>query len=730
MVSKRGLPIVLLLFVVGVFGFFKCRGNNDNDSLLLQQKLLSAIAMIIEQRHYSPKKIDDNFSQYVFTKFINTLDGDKSFFLQSDIDSLKIFQNLIDDEIMSRVPMRFFPTSTSVYLKNITEIQNLYPELLSQPFDFNTDEKFQLNGDLRNYPKDAAERRELWRKRLKYEVLDRFVELQDQRDKAKADSIKNKTDAELEQEARTKTRAKWDRYFKRFTKTFKEKDQYALFVNTITQAMDPHTEYFGKQDKREFDEQMSNHFYGIGALLGPDDDYVKIVSVIPGSPAWKSGKIHPNDIITKVGQGNNLPEDIAGFTTTDAVKIIRGNKGTEVRLYIKKALNGQPDTVSLIRDDIVQDESAARSAIIHENGKKIGYIWLPEFYADFQHSDGVRCANDVANEIKKLKQENIDGLIIDLKSNPGGSLFDVVQMVGLFIKSGPVVQVRDRDGSAKPLTDDDNSVLYTGPLTVMVNEFSASASEIFAAAIQDYKRGIVVGSTSTYGKGTVQRQLPLGKEDENGEPEYGSLKLTFEKFYRINGGSTQLRGVVPDIIIPDSWEKLKAREKDNPNALAWDKIEPATYTPWQPAYNTEQVVARSEERIKQNKKFNAITRNTDWFAQNEDREMELNIAKYKAMRKEILDMSAKDDSIMKLKDSLHVSPALADNDKFYRNPDEAKGKRYQEWLKSVRSDIYINETVKVMNDMLGMRNSTAQDKNKQGKNPLPATLQKSNSIKK
>jgi carboxyl-terminal processing protease len=729
MVSKKGLPIVLLFFILGVFGVYKCHGN-DNDSLILQQRLLSAIALLIEQRHYSPKPIDDNFSRFVFTRFIDTLDGDKSFFLQSDVDSLKVFQDLIDDEIMSRIPMRFFPTTTSIYLKRLAEVQKLYPELLSKPFDFTTDEKYQEDGDLRNFPKDEAERRDLWRKRLKYETLERFVELQNQREKAKAtDSIKNKTDAELQQEARARVRAKWDRYFKRFGKTFKETDQYDLFVNTITQAMDPHTEYFGKVDKRVFDEQMSNHFFGIGAQLGQDDDYVKIVAVIPGSPAWKSGKIHVNDLIIKVGQGSNPPEDITGLVTTDAVKLIRGDKGTEVRLYIKKASNGQPDTVSLIRDEIVQDESAARSAIIHEGGKKIGYIFLPEFYADFQHPDGARCANDVANEIKKLKRENIDGLIMDLRWNPGGSLFDVVQMVGLFIKSGPVVQVRDRDGSAKALPDEDSSVLYTGPLTVMVNEFSASASEIFAAAIQDYKRGIIVGA-STYGKGTVQRQQPLGKEDENGDPQYGSLKLTFEKFYRVNGGSTQLRGVEPDIIIPDEFEKFKIREKDNPNALPWDKIDAVSYTPWQPPYNTSQIAARSEERIKQNKKFNAISRNADWLAQNMDKEVDLNIDKYNARQKELRDMSLRDDSTMKSKDSLNVSPAAADHDRFFHNPDEAKGIFYQGWLKNVGRDIYISETVNVMNDMLGIRNNMALE-NQQKRNPLPAaTVHKTNSPKK
>jgi carboxyl-terminal processing protease len=288
---------------------------------------------------------------------------------------------------------------------------------------------------------------------------------------------------------------------------------------------------------------MSGRFFGIGASLRDDDGNIKIATLLTGSPAWKSQQVQVGDIIQKVGQADKEPIDLTGYLVEDAVKLIRGTKGTEVRLTLKKA-DGTVKVVSLIRDEIVQDETFARSAVVNTTQGKIGYIFLPEFYADFDNPQGNRSYIDVAKEVTKLKEQKVDGIIIDLRNNGGGSLYDVVQMAGLFIEEGPIVQVKDREGKAQILRDKDKSVLYDGPLAVMVNELSASASEIFAAAIQDYKRGVIIGSTSTYGKGTVQRNIGLDKslgflQTEN---DLGTIKLTLQKFYRINGGSTQLKG--------------------------------------------------------------------------------------------------------------------------------------------------------------------------------------------
>ncbi len=706
MMRKKGLILVLVVLFGAIFWAFTTKKNED-DRLLKQQQLLSAVGMILEQRHYSPKKIDDAFSQLIFNKYLEDLDPNKYLFLTSDIDSLKKYEFTIDDEIHGS-PIRFFPAAVVIYQQRLKEATVIYKDLLSRPFSFKTDEKVQLDTDKLKYPATEAERNETWRKRLKYLTLERFVDLQNQKEKSAAtDSLRKKTDGDLEKDARDKVLKMMDRTFTRLQKTFNEQEQFNLFVNTITQAMDPHTTYFGPVEKRGFDEDMSGRFYGIGAQLREEDGNIKIVSLITGSPAWKSGKVQVNDIIIKVAQGDAAPVDISGYAVEDAVKLIRGNKGTEVRLTFKKQ-DGTSEVVSLVRDEIVQDETFARSLVVNENGKKIGYISLPEFYADFERPNGARSSADVAKEIIKLKKQNIDGIVLDLRMNGGGSLFEVVQMVGLFIKTGPVVQVKDRDGKPMVLTDDDDSVLYNGPLTVMVNELSASASEIFAAAIQDYKRGIIIGSTSTFGKGTVQKNLPLGKPLDafTGATEYGALKLTFEKFYRINGGSTQLKGVTPDIVIPDTYEYLKFREKDNPASLSWDQIPKAVYTPWASNIDWKQVIANADQSIKNNAAFATIKKNTLWLSENLDKEYNLNLEKYKSQQQLIKNAVRLDDSIVKLKKTMDIKPLPEDNDKYFNNPDKAKGERYQQWLKAIQSDMYINETTKVIMDMIKSKNST------------------------
>jgi carboxyl-terminal processing protease len=383
--------------------------------------------------------------------------------------------------------------------------------------------------------------------------------------------------------------------------------------------MDPHTTFMPPIEKRSFDETMRGSFFGIGASLKEEDGAIKINTLLTGSPAWKSGQVNIGDIIMKVAEGNNEPTDLTGFFVEDAVKLIRGKKGTEVRLTMKKT-DGSIKTISLIRDEIVQDETFARSAIVNSEKGKIGYIYLPEFYADFDNPKGARCSEDVRKEIIKLKEQKVDGIIMDLRNNGGGSLMDVVQMVGLFIEDGPIVQVKDRDGKPQIYRDRDKTVLYEGPLGVMVNEFSASASEIFAAAIQDYNRGVIIGSSTTYGKGTVQRNIgldrALGMVDPNSD--LGTVKLTLQKFYRINGGSTQRRGVSSDIFLPDVFEYSKLREQNNPDALPWDEIQKADYTNWRYSPNLVPIKAASLNRINSSPSFTQIKNSAEWMAKEND----------------------------------------------------------------------------------------------------------------
>ncbi|MFY8005320.1 MAG: carboxy terminal-processing peptidase, partial [Chitinophagaceae bacterium] len=608
------------------------------------------------------------------------------------------FELKIDDEIHGKADMAFLNTVNPIYDKRTSEVIAIYKAILAKPFDFSVKDYYDPSNTKLQAPKTEAERQERWMKRLKLLTLDRYVDLLEQREKSKIDSIANRTDEMLEKEAREKVLKIMDRTYDRIKAKFNDDERFNMFVNVITGLMDPHTDYMAPVDKRAFDEQMSGRFYGIGAQLREEDGGIKIVTLLPGGPAMKSGEFMINDAIIKVGQGNTGEMvDISGYAVDDAVKLIRGNKNTEVRLTIKRN-DGTQKTVKLVRDEIVQDEVFARSIVIEEDNKKIGYISLPEFYADFERPNGARCSEDVAKEILKLKQAKVDGIVMDLRFNGGGSLYEVAQMVGLFIKSGPVVLIKDRSGKNTVLEDKDERVLYDGPLAVMVNETSASASEIFAAAIQDYKRGVVIGSSSTYGKGTVQKTVPFGRPLDyfSGRTEFGAVKLTFQKFYRVNGQSTQLKGIVPDVVLPDPYEYYKIREKDNVSALPWDEVAKVPYTEF---YGYEAAINKARKKIAENPVFKIIENNTKWLAKVTEAPVPLQIEEYKAQQKQQRSTVNQNNELGKLSNDLNVKVLDADYAKFYQNVDKNKGERYQQWMKGVKNDIYVAETVKILTEM-------------------------------
>jgi carboxyl-terminal processing protease len=467
--------------------------------------------------------------------------------------------------------------------------------------------------------------------------------------------------------------------------------------------MDPHTDYFAPVDLRSFNESMKGSFFGIGAQLKEEDGKIKIASIISGMPAWKSGEIKENDEIIKIGQGSAEPVDVTGYSVTDAVKLIRGaEKGSEVRLTIRR-IDGSTKVVSLLRDDINLEDTFAKSVIINSD-HKIGYIYLPEFYADFAKPNGARCAIDVAREIEKLKAENVEGIMLDLRGNGGGSLYDVVQMAGLFIEDGPIVQVKSRDQNPQLLRDRDRSVQYSGPLAVLVDETSASASEIFAAAIQDYKRGVIIGSTSSYGKGTVQRNIPLNPEPENPllqtkkTEDLGTLKLTLQKFYRINGDATQIKGVTPDVVLPDRLEFLKFREKDNPYALQYDEIAKADYKTWNGNENMSAVIAGAKAETATSENFNKIKTSVQWLEQHSDREFSLNLKSYEAEQKELKSVYKSLEEAYKLAKPMDVKNINSDLTDI--NATKEKTDRNKLFVKKVGEDIYIDESVKILNRMI------------------------------
>lgn len=704
MFNKKTLPVLLVILAIGIFAAFQTTGLGNPPTKY--ERILKQVGIMLEQGHYSPKKIDDAFSEEVFSKYLEAIDPEKQLFLKSDIEQLKqLYKDKIDDEIHG-APLQSFHAINNLYGQRLNEYLSAYKELLDKPFDFTANETFVDDKDKLNYPADDKERKELWRKRLKYQVLIRYADLISANGKLPKDKVKS--DANMEKEAREKVLQSTNRIAERLKNKFTEEYRFNDFVNTITSCMDPHTTFFPPIEKRSFDEQMSGRFYGIGASLRQEDGNIKIVTLVTGSPAWKSGQVQIGDIIAKVGQGNEEPQDMSGFDVEDAVKIIRGKKGTEVRLTLRKT-DGTTKVVSLIRDEIVIDETFARSAIVNEGSRKIGYIFLPEFYADWERPNGAKCAEDVAKEIRKLKTENVDGIIMDLRNNGGGSLYDVIQMVGLFIDEGPIVQVKDRDGNPTVLRDKDKGVLYDGPLAVMVNEFSASASEIFAAAIQDYHRGIIIGSTSTYGKGTVQRNIGLdggrgglfAATGDDAASNLGTVKLTLQKFYRINGGSTQLKGVASDIVLPDQFENFKFREKDNPDALKWDEIAKAKYTTWEPGAELDAIKKAETERVKNDNVFSSIKKIADKLAELNDRVYTLNLKKYMEEQKEIKDLVKEMDKLTKTQKPNPVE--LLPEDVTRYDSDQAKKDRQTQWLNNLKDDIYLSETVNVVNNMISQQ---------------------------
>ncbi|MBL0057099.1 MAG: carboxy terminal-processing peptidase [Chitinophagaceae bacterium] len=709
MMSRKFLPVILVLTGAGLFLAFQSQGKFSYDNPKSKYtKVLRNVGLLLEQGHYSPKKIDDDFSKLVLKKFTDELDNDKNIFFLSDLQGFKKFETKIDDEIHGAELESFFFIN-DLYLKRLNETSILYKDILAKPFDFTKEESVVLDEDKLNHPKNEAERKDTWRKRLKYLTLARYVDMQADREKNKdKKDFKVKADSTLEREARDGVRKQIERYFTT-KKTHETVDEnFSTFVNAITWTMDPHTNYFPPIDKRTFDEGMRGSFFGIGAQLKEDDGKIKIASLITGMPAWKSGEIRVDDEILKIGQGNAEPVDVTGYAVNDAVKLIRGaEKGSEVKLYIRR-MDGTEKVITLKRDEIKLEDTFAKSAIINGD-HKIGYIYLPEFYINYEDPNGSKCADDVAKEIQKLKAENVEGIIMDLRGNGGGSLPEVIRMAGLFIEEGPVCIVKGREERPSMLRDKDKNILYSGPLTVMVDEFSASASEIFAAAIQDYKRGIIVGSTSTYGKGTVQRNIPLTPESENPlfsnrkSEDLGYVKLTLQKFYRINGGATQLKGVTPDIILPDRNEYLKFMEKDNTSALPWDEISKAEYKPWTSTVSNEAIVKTAYDQLSRNTTFSNIKTNVSWLQNYSTKEYSLNIVKYKEEQKKLKETFKQLDELYKLGKEMNISNIPADTVNI--NAAKERVEKNNKWLKALSNDIYVNETVKVISNMINQGNT-------------------------
>ena len=672
-------------------------------TIIVQSDKEEAIDQILMQSlntvHYSPQTIDNNFSEKVYKLYLQRLDYNKKFLIQSDVEELKKFEKLVDDDI-NNARFEFFDKSFEIINKRVEEAKTYYTEILSKPFDFSGDETIQLDAEKINYAKDKAALKEEWRKSLKYQTLARMVEMMESQEKAKekSDTVKLKSKTELEADARKKILKSNDDYFKRL-KEFDRDDRIAIYFNAIAGVYDPHTEFFAPKDKANFDIGMTGQLEGIGAQLQEKDGYIKVSSIVPGSASYKQGQLKGGDIILKVGQGDAEPVDLTDMKLDDVVLLVRGKKGTEVRLTVKKP-DASVMVISIIRDIVVLEDTYAQSVIL-KGKKNIGYIKLPSFYADFSGKTNRSCSKDIRKELEKLKAENVDGIILDLRYNGGGSLPDVVDMAGLFIDKGPVCQVKQKSAAAQVLEDRDAGIVYDGPLTVMVNSNSASASEIMAAAMQDYNRALIVGtSPSSFGKGTVQRFFNL---DDYLPPAYanikplGEVKITTQKFYRINGGTTQLKGVIPDVILPDPYYLLDQGEKEQDYPMAWDEIAPAKYSTLKQAYSVSQIKTNSAERVKNNPGFAILNDAAKRLKKQKDNTVvSLNFDKYVAEQKAYKEEAKKMDSLDKEIEGVEIVALKADA---FPESDTVKVNKNKDWYKALRKDIYLNETVSIMNEM-------------------------------
>jgi carboxyl-terminal processing protease len=693
---KRNYKIILLVTALSaiLWSFIPSQKKEDPEK---DKLLLELLTFVLEKGHYSPIEMNDDFSKKVYAKYLDNIDPTKRFFIQSDIDEFQKYETSIDDMIKNK-DLTFFNLTNDRLLRRMKEARDIYEDVLSKPFDFNQKETINVDYEKMPFSKNKSDLKDRWRKQLKLQALSSITDKQklEEDKKEKEPNAAVKSFDEIEADVRKNSLKSLNEYFDFIEDELDRNDWFAIYLNSIVERFDPHTFYFSPDDKEKFDVSMSGTFQGIGARLQKKESGVEVSELISGGPAWKGKELEAGDLILKVAQGKEEPLDIAGMRLDDVVKKIKGPKGTEVRLTVKK-VDGTIKVISIIRDEVETEETFAKSSIVEKDGKRFGIIYLPKFYISFENKQNRDAFKDVAAEVEKLKAQNIDGLVMDLRDNGGGSLETVVKMVGLFIPEGPVVQVKAPGRNPEILPDPDKRVQYDGPLVVMINNFSASASEIFAAAIQDYNRGIVVGSKHSYGKGTVQNVIDLNQFIRgNSYGDLGALKTTIQKFYRINGGSTQREGVRSDIVFPDRFSYLDMGERDEESAMPWDKIAPAKYQPLNA--NFENVIANSKKRITSNPTFNLIDENAKWIFERKDENVfSLNLIDFKK------EMDASDAKAKKFKAISEYNNKL----KFSSLPDEValfekdtilKQKR-ERWHEDLQKDVYMEETLNIISDM-------------------------------
>lgn len=705
--------------------FMSCNNPVDMQAQVPQgeitkdQVLMYSVLSTIERYHYEPKELNDAYSALVLEQYLKTLDFNKRFFLKEDITKFENYKTKIDDQIREG-NFTFFDEVNDTYNKRIEQAHAFYQEILDKPFDYKKSETIETDGEKLKYATTEAELKDRWRKSLKFQVLTRIqtrLELQEEaiskRDSlakkdpeaAKKDTTTVKTFEEIEIDERKKALKTYNSWYARVQKE-KRDVRLSYYINSILAVLEPHTEFFPPLEKENFDIRMSGKLEGIGAQLIEEEGFITVSKVVPGSAAFRQGELKEKDKIIKVAQGEQEPVDVVDMSIDDVLPMIRGKKGTEVRLTVRQE-DGTIKTIPIVRDVVVMEDSYAKSAILeHDKAKiKVGLIDLRSFYADFEDPRGRRSGKDVRAEVQKLIAEEVDGIVIDLRFNGGGSLTDVVDMTGLFIEKGPVVQVKDRSQRNTVLEDRDANVLYNGPLVILVNAFSASASEILAAALQDYGRAVIIGtSPTTFGKGTVQRFVDLNQEIPNklhslDFGDLGALKATIQKFYRINGSSTQLKGVVGDITLPSQYSYLEVGEREVDFPMEWTETKAASYTLKPTIKNLDKIKAQSAKRVATNKIYKQVDEHAKWAKKISDKSnYSLNFEAYKAER---VEQNKKNKEYKHLYETempdIKISVLLADQASILN--DTARKESTEAWHKNLKKDFYLEEAIFVIKDL-------------------------------
>ena len=691
---RNRISLVILIFLSTlVFGFSPKEQDPNKDKLLIE-----IISYVINRGHYDPREINDSFSENAFVNYLESLDGQHRFFLQSDIRTFESFRFKIDDEIKN-AQINFFDLTFLRLKKRMKQVESFYSEILSKPFDFNIKEEISLDFKTIPYAKSLDELKAFWRKRFKLNALETFIGKKDEEiEKKKADNNYTMiSDIELEENIREEIKENIKNLFEIYNDQ-KRKDWFSIYLNSIVLQFDPHTYYFAPRDKDRFDMSMSGKFEGIGARLSKRNQQIKVVEIISGGPVWRQENLQVGDAILKVRQENQIEAvDISGMVIDEAVKLIKGPKGTKVFLTIKR-VEGNIEEISIVRDVVELEETYAKSTLIKDVSGDYGLIELPKFYINFENYNERNAAIDVKKELQQLKQKNVKGIILDLRNNGGGSLKTVVDMTGYFIDKGPVVQVKSTGGRKEVLKDVDPSIIWDGPLVVLVNEFSASASEIIAAALQDYKRAIVLGSKQTFGKGTVQNVIDLNKMITGGTyGDLGALKVTTDKFYRVNGKSTQLEGVKSDIVFPDRYAYVEMGEKDQDNPLAWDRITPANYKP-SVMNNYDYAVEKSKKRLEENPIVSLIDEQALWVkSQQNDFSYFLDYDSFKTEMETKKKFAERFDKLSEFESPFEFKWLPEAGQK--NPPNDTTIEKRNRGLESLKKDFYITEAVRILEDL-------------------------------